>query len=407
MRKIIKYVLILTPALLVAAGTGEIHGRIKNIYNENHCLSIEVGEHRLITREAVREPHLFRLQTGDLLLTYHVQPDMHFSERRGMRSSDGGRTWLDEPRRGHREQCMGEGAGGVVLAPDIYTFEREPGRYLGSFFRSDDGGSTFTGPFESTVFVNSVACTPYPTPDQYPPDDHILRKFYQPLPVYYESIVDRSSRCRGPSFWRYLIEHDGRWLAPMQCRFHGDRFYRTILVGSEDTGKTWNFISTIADYRQGKPGDGFCEPALMPVPDGSLLCVMRRGGGLPLAQCRSYDGGRTWSAPEMLPGHGVDPDLCLLSNGVLACTYGRPGLHIMFSMDGCGFSWGYRTRIGDWRSSTYMGIAEIAPGELLVVYDRNDNPQESKRDPSGCSVWSVRLSIKIVPVKEKTGPANK
>ena len=356
------------------------------------ALSIEVGEHRVVSRQAVREPHLFRLRSGDLLLTFHVQPDMHFAERQGLRSSDGGQTWRPEPRRAHREQAIGEGSGGTVLAFDIYTFERAPGEYVGSCFRSDDGGATFTGPWESVVRVNRVASLAYPTPEHIPPEGHILRKFYQPLPEYYLPIVDGASRLRGPIFWRYLMEHDGRWLAPMPCRFHGDRVARTILVASEDVGRTWTYVSTIA-YGHDETKDGFCEPALIETPDGNLLCVMRRGGGLQLGQCRSPDGGRTWTPPELLAGHGVDPDLHLMSNGVLACTFGRPGLHVMFSEDGCGLAWGYRTQIGEWASSTYMGIAEVAPDELLMVYDRSDASPESRRDPAKCYVGSTRVRV--------------
>src|SRR5690606_6663209 len=128
---------------------------------------------------------------------------------------------------------------------------------------------------------------------------------------------------------------------------------RTMLVASEDGGRTWDFVSTIA-FAQDSPGDGYCEPVLATAADGSLLCVLRRGGGLPLGQCRSVDGGATWSEPELLLGHGVDPDLCLMSSGVLACTYGRPGMHIMFSEDGCGRQWSHATEIGNWPSSTYM-----------------------------------------------------
>lgn len=36
-------------------------------------LSIEVGDHRVVTREGVREPHLFKLRSGDLLLTCHAR----------------------------------------------------------------------------------------------------------------------------------------------------------------------------------------------------------------------------------------------------------------------------------------------------------------------------------------------
>jgi hypothetical protein len=356
-------------------------------------LAVSIGEHRLITRDAVREPQLFKLRSGDLLLTFHVQGDRHFAERKGMRSADGGRTWKVEPRRSHREQVIGEGTGGVVLAADIYTFERRPGEYVGSYFRSADGGATFAGPLELLVRVNRVASEDYPAPEHFPPDGHPLRKFYQPLPAYYQPTVARATSRRGPTFWRNMLELEGRWLVAMQCRFHADSALRTILLESKDGGKAWDFVSTIA-YRHNAPGDGFCEPALLRVADGSLLCVLRRGGKLPLAQCRSLDGGKTWSAPESLPGHGVDPDLCLMSNGVLACTFGRPGLHIMFSLDGCGRRWTDRTPVGDWRSSTYMGIVEVAPDQLLLAYDRNEAPVGEEPDPAKALVGSVLVDVR-------------
>lgn len=359
---------------------------------ESDALSIVLGEHRLVTREGVREPQLFKLRAGELLLTYHVQPDRHFAERQGLRSSDGGRTWRKEPRRGHREQAMGENGRGLVLALDIYTFERRPGEYVGSYFQSHDGGATFSGPHETLLRVNRVASEGYPTPEHFPPEGHPLRKFFQPLPDYYLPIVARATSRRGPTFWRNLIEREERWLVAVQCHFHADSGWRTVLMESMDAGKNWAFVSTIA-YQHNAPGDGFCEPALMWVPDGSLLCVLRKGGKLPLAQCRSVDQGKTWTTPQLLAGHGVDPDLCLMSNGVLVCTFGRPGLHMMFSLDGCGREWTQLTQIGDWRSSTYMGIAEINPDELLLIYDRNDSPIGEEPAPAKSSISSMTVRV--------------
>lgn len=359
----------------------------------NDTLTVEIGEHRVVTRHAVREPALCQLPGGDLLLTCHVQADVHFAQRDGWRSRDGGRTWQPEPRRGFREQAIGCMGDNVVFAPDIYTFEREPGQYVGSHYRSDDGGDTFTGPHEHVVHVDRVQSIEYPTPQHIPPEGHVLRKFYQPLPNYYEPTVQTASRRMGPSFWRNVIEHDGRWLATLQCRYHADRGYRTILVASEDGGRNWHHVNTIA-YRHDEPGDGFCEPALIVAADGSLLCMLRRGGNLPLAQCRSTDGGATWTEPQLLAGHGVDPDLCLMQSGVLACTYGRSGLHIMFSTDGSGHAWGYRTQIGDWPSSTYMSIVEVAPGELLLVYDRAADAPGAGRDPQQCYIGCTAIVVR-------------
>lgn len=359
-------------------------------------LEIQVGPSREVTRAGLREPQLLRLPDGDLLLTYHVQADMHFSERLGLRSRDAGVTWQPEPRRAHREQAIGQSRAGVVLAPDVYTFEQEPGHYLGSLYRSTDGGQTFTGPHDTHVHVNRIASQGYPTEPHFPPEDHVLRKFYQPLPDYYAPLVARSSRRWGPSFHRNLLERDGRWLTAMQCRFHGDGHYRTILVESHDEGANWSFVSTIAQVgnRPEPPGDGYCEPALRFAADGTLLCVLRRGGGLPLGQTRSTDHGQTWEDVELLAGHGVDPELCLLSNGVMVCSFGRPGLHLMCSEDGCGYGWGYHRQLGAWPSSSYMSMVEIGPDELLLVYDRAEDSPGAGRDPARCHLGCMNITIR-------------
>jgi hypothetical protein len=356
-------------------------------------LKIKRGKDRIITRDGVREPALFKLDNNDLLLSFHSEPDIHFAHRSWLRSNDNGETWKKDKSRGYREQAIGKGLNGSVLAFDIYTFEKEPGIFVGSYFLSKDGGKTFEGPLATKIRINRVCCKEYPaTPEQFPADDSVLKKFYVPLPDYYKPTVKKSSYRMGFIFWRNTVEHEGRLLATMQGFFHADRAYRTVLVSSEDNGKTWNFVSTIA-CEDDRSIDGMCEPVLRKVADGSLLCVMRRDSGKPLAQCRSKDGGLTWSAPELLAAHGVDPDLCLMSNGVLACTFGRPGLHIMFSEDGCGYSWGYRTEIGDWPASAYMGITEISPNKLLLAYDRAANTPGAGRDPSKCYIGSTTVTV--------------
>ena len=74
----------------------------------------------------------------------------------------------------------------------------------------------------------------------------------------------------------------------------------------------------------------------------------------------------------------VAPRTRLLSNGVLACTYGRPGpVTIMFSLDGTAEKWSHGTEIFSGMSTRYTDLIEIEPGRLLVVYDsvpRNKEP---------------------------------
>jgi hypothetical protein len=111
------------------------------------------------------------------------------------------------------------------------------------------------------------------------------------------------------------------------------------------------------------------QPHLFKMPNGDVLCVMRTDGHLPLMQARSTDGGRSWQKPTPTGSLGVDPDLCLMTGGVLACSYGRPGNRIMFSADGTGRQWTDRIQIYEYRDGSfgYTGIVEVEPGRLLFV----------------------------------------
>jgi hypothetical protein len=292
--------------------------------------------------------------------------------------------------------AWGESSSGVVLAFERDTFEKKPGVFLGVHYRSEDGGKTFRGPIESVVRIDRAAGQDYPlSPKHYPEKGSVLREFYGPIPRFYRPVIARSSHRRGFTFWRYILEENGRWLCAMQGKFHGDVCQRSILAESLDQGLTWRFVSTIS-YEHDPSIDGNCEPALCRVLDGTLLCVMRRHGTAKknMIQCRSLDSGRTWSGPETLPAHGVDPDLCLMSNGVLACAFGRPGTYLMFSPDGCGYAWGYRTEIGKWSSSAMMGIAEISPGTLLAAYDRRvDKFPGGGRNPKNCHIGAINIKV--------------
>ena len=195
------------------------------------------------------------------------------------------------------------------------------------------------------------------------------------------------------SFSRSILElDDNSLLATMYGQFVGDPKYRSVLVRSVDGGTNWDYYSTIA-CNPNVAGEGYCEPVMQRTPDGSLLAVMRTGPGLTMQCARSTDDGRTWSAPAAMPeaAKSVEPDLCLMSNGVLAMSYGRPGDQIMFSLDGNGADWTAPTTIYDdtqyrqdhqERATTYgyTSIKEVSPGRLLYVFDS---------DPDGINAGST------------------
>jgi photosystem II stability/assembly factor-like uncharacterized protein len=131
------------------------------------------------------------------------------------------------------------------------------------------------------------------------------------------------------------------------------------LTRSTDNGKTWNHFSTIG------PGG---EPAVVRLSAREQTAVIRGNRDSRMKQMFSHDAGKTWTQPIPLEVGKVLPDLVLMSNGVLACSYGRPASCLMFSLDG-GKTWTSHHVISDKVGYNYTSIREIRPGRLLYVHD--------------------------------------
>jgi hypothetical protein len=176
--------------------------------------------------------------------------------------------------------------------------------------------------------------------------------------------------------------------------------YRTIVVFSSDGGRTWDRPVTVG-YGPGIGQEGLCEAGLARAATGDILCVMRSGGrpGIPptpLYVSHSSDEGQTWSPPEPAADKGVWPNLCVLGNGVVVCTYGRPGNELVFSDDD-GKTWkgAFAYAEGTWgTTSSYNSVVPVAPDTVLVVYDRTtpDANGLDRRDVVGTFVTVKRKS---------------
>ena len=134
----------------------------------------------------------------------------------------------------------------------------------------------------------------------------------------------------------FLELEDGTLLAACYGNFKGDTVpmqgfpatsgqkwfkYRTYLLSSNDGGANWEYLSTIA-YDGDTGQESFCEPAMVDLGGGELLAVMRTGRFAPMFQARSLDGGKTWQKPESMHIPGLAPQMVLLENGALVCSFG-------------------------------------------------------------------------------------
>lgn len=174
-------------------------------------------------------------------------------------------------------------------------------------------------------------------------------------------------------FHQSILEmDDGSLLATMYGHATGDTSYRSVLLKSTDGGRTWGLLSTIA-YDPSIEGEGPCEPSLVRLANGDLFCMMRVSSSRPMCFTHSTDSGLTWAPltrmPETHANLSVDPDLVLLSDGVLACAAGRPDCWIMLSLDGQGREWSAPVKVYEGPTTAYSCIRETAPGELVYIHD--------------------------------------
>lgn len=347
--------------------------------NKSEGLKVEIGPHWTISsirgggvpskgtewpreHSAWHGPSLERFRDGSLLVKVAVTPDYyvgpdHLSGRLPLGkammlySVDNGNTWWFDSLYSQHGGTHFEAKDGMrylfggTLSRDYHYPIRQRDSLVVPRYLSYDGGKSWEGP--ETVYL------------------HIPQA--------------KGTVFNGRSF---LELPDGKLINATHLCFKDEEKIRVIIVISEDKGRHWEYLSTVA-YDPDINTEGFTEPALLQLPLGELLCVMRTEGFHPMMQSFSSDLGKSWSPPVKTGVDGVCPDLCLMQSGIVACAYGRPGCNIMFSLDGTGREWSHHTVIippfepkkgGTW-SHCYNAVREIRPGELLYVYNIAGHPE--------------------------------
>jgi Neuraminidase (sialidase) len=173
-------------------------------------------------------------------------------------------------------------------------------------------------------------------------------------------------------------------MAVIGYRMHGDaKNIGSVLLRSTDKGKTWSYVSTIADDPGGKM-QGFMEPGIVRTKTGRLVVGLRNH--LPehaIYMTYSDDDGKTWAPARKsgLQGHPVD--LIQLADGRLMASYGirppnhgRPGgIRAAFSRDN-GETWDVENEVQirkdfiNWDIG-YPESVQLPDGKVLTVYYYN------------------------------------
>jgi len=349
---------------------------------ETEILEITVGQAtKLSTVSYQNTSQLCVSRTGIVVAFYPKAPTNRPMHRI---SKDGGITWGRElqPQTEHWGGAVHVGLrdGGVIkLRSDTPPTDGKPGWFDVKSFK-------FTDDFESW--------------------EPLMGKMYMPNNVHTLD-VPTPSTAKGP-----IIQlPSGDLLMPMYGGFQGDEegIHSAYLVHSTDEARTWRYYATI-DYSPKDPNPelagqyvGACEPSVVLLPNGQMLAIMRKqvahfpGEYKPLYVCWSDDLGKTWTKPTATNPHlmNISPTLQVLDNGVVAVEYGRPGVHVAFSLDN-GHTWQDKISFSDLperpglideKTSSGPGIT----GQFDMVKTGSNGLVVIGCDEEGTKVWPITV----------------
>ena len=146
---------------------------------------------------------------------------------------------------------------------------------------------------------------------------------------------------------------------------------------SEDDGLTWKWISEIPTREGDDPTKSYHELHQVECADGSILAQIRnhnKNNAGETLQCRSTDGGKTWSTPKEIGVWGLPSHLLRLRDDRIIMSYGyrrKPfGNQARISEDN-GKSWSDPITISDDGVSGDLGYpstVELDDGSLVTVW---------------------------------------
>ena len=184
---------------------------------------------------------------------------------------------------------------------------------------------------------------------------------------------------------------DGRLMLAGYATIAAGGGQASLISFSSDKGESWTTPAIMAHDPSGMLD--FQEPALLEVKDGHILCMMRvvdryltaddpdeavrkRGQTAFMYQAHSFDYGQTWGAYERTEMFGHPPNLILLGDGRILCSYGYRrdpfGIRACFSADD-GKSWDMENEIvlrtdGGGGDIGYPSSVLLENGYVLTTY---------------------------------------
>lgn len=373
-------------------------------------------------------PNLFRHTDGSFLLYVQHGYDMSFAPVHRLRSTDQGRTWVEETENVPRLAIAHAFADGELLEIDAYgvPFKDKPGTWV--YYAAWSVPGTARAVEHAFMEVESPSLGHYPLSnlgDAYP--KHPWWRLFN-YSVNKEEVGEDEIGWRGAVFTD--IREVGDRLLAVAYGYHKDDIdlkagkclCSLFCYESWDRGRTWREIGLIGRGRPDLP-EGFDEATLTVLADGRLYSVIRTGAAL--HHSWSVDG-RCWSEPVPLVSLGGEklpwawPRCIRTLGGALILACGRPGKVLLIDRTGTGTAWEMlfdlhawelntqelngvplelRLR-GDtgnyiryWDSSDYLSVVEDVDASLCVTYDVQNYLENWNSNPAS----AVRF-LRVYPV---------
>lgn len=335
-------------------------------------------EHRVIYANGFRHVHpadLIQLRNGDLLIMTREASE-HISDDGDvvmLRSKDGGKTWGERQVIAAIARCDEREGCGVQLRDGTIVV----GIYYNALYRPD--GSYLPGPERERRLAET---------SQHHLGAYIITSrddghtWSEPHHIDTKNMPFRS--LEGPTDAPIEMPDGSILMGIIGYSPAGDAGNRAaVMIRSTDQGKTWQYLSTMANDPGGKLG-GFMEPGIVRTKTGRIVTALRNHGpDQAVWVTHSDDAGRTWTPVKQTAMIGHPVDLIQLQDGRLMATYGiRPGRHTTpggvracFSRDD-GETWDIQSEVAIRHDFTnwdvgYPESLQLADGRVLTVYYYN------------------------------------
>ncbi len=378
--------------------------------NQTKKYHIELGEERVVYQGAVGDtrwghyqfPHMGRAKDGTILINWAYHNDSVFCDGHSAEavtsaaSDDNGKTW--------RRRNADETVHHTLKMPNgkcFVGFRNKPGYtadFLSDYTPAAKGGGWWV------YFVEDLpeSAQPHFEGIEYDPETGKTEVFPATVNWPHMPIEGNSRNTLVPVEYMMnicggygLIELDGEiYYCTYSSGFDSSAatreeavtpysgYYQVYIFKSGDSGRTWDYVSQVlVTHRTLRNGyfEGFCEPMMRKMPDGSICMLMRTGGGpengigAPCYIVRSTDNCKTWSEPKVFDTLGVLPQIMPLKCGVTLATYGRPGLFLKTTGDPTGQKWDAPVELPlspgkGWCSCYYTNMLELDDNTALLAY---------------------------------------